>query len=51
MAKREPLNLEKARKRDLLKKFVKEHPSKGDAELFERLLEAMTKSSSEDDQT
>jgi len=47
------LSLEDARKRDLLKRFAKEHPSKGDRERFERLLEAMAnpKSSPEDDQT
>lgn len=50
---RKPLSLEEARKRGLLKQFAKDNPSKGDAELFERLLAAMTspKSSSEDDQT
>ena len=47
------LTLEEARKRGLLKQFAKEHPSKGDRNLFKRLLEAMAKpkSSSEGDQT
>jgi hypothetical protein len=46
-------NLEEARKHGLLTQFAKDHPSKGDRDLFERLLEAMAKpkSSPEADQT
>jgi hypothetical protein len=45
--------LEEARRRGLLEKFAKENPTKGDRDLFKRLLEAMAKpkNSSEDDQT
>lgn len=51
MAKR--LSLEDANKRGLLKRFAKENPSKGDRDLFKRLLEAMAepKTPSEDDRT
>jgi len=50
---KKPLSLEQARERGLLKRFAKEHPLQGDADLFERLLEAMAKpkSSPEADQT
>jgi hypothetical protein len=51
--RRKPIGLEEARKRGLVEKFVLEHPSKGDADLFRRLLKAMSepKAPSEDDQT
>jgi hypothetical protein len=47
------LSLEDANKRGLLKRFAKENPSKGDRDLFKRLLEAMAepKTPSEDDRT
>lgn len=47
------LSLEEARKRGLLKRFAKEHPSESDEELFDRLLDAMAapKSSEESEQT
>lgn len=37
------LSLEEARKQGKLDQFAKEHPSEGDEELFERLLQAMAK--------
>ena len=36
------LSLEEARKKNLLDRFCKEHPSKADQRKFKRLLEAMT---------
>jgi len=41
MARGKYLSLEEARKRGELDRFAKEHPMKGDAERFARLLEAM----------
>ena len=41
MARGKYLSLEEARKQGLLKQFAKEHPSEGDAELFDRLFKAM----------
>ncbi len=38
------LSLEEARRKGLLKRFAKEHPSEGDAQLFDRLLGDMVKS-------
>lgn len=35
------LSLEEARKLKRLSRFVKEHPSEGDAEMFDRLFRAM----------
>jgi len=43
MATGKYLSLEEARRKGLLKRFAKEHPSEGDAQLFDRLLGAMTK--------
>jgi len=37
------LSLEEARKKGLLKRFIKEHPSKGDERLFDKLLERMAR--------
>jgi hypothetical protein len=57
MSRGKYLSLEEARKRGLLERFCKEHPSEGDEERFKRLLESMTnpkpepKSSSEAEQT
>ncbi|NQU62056.1 MAG: hypothetical protein HQ512_13070 [Rhodospirillales bacterium] len=41
MARGKYLSLEEARKAGKLKQFAKEHPSQGDGELFDRLLENM----------
>jgi hypothetical protein len=41
MSRGKYLSLEEARRHELLERFVKEHPSEGDEELFDRLLEAM----------
>ena len=35
------LSLEEARKKGLLKRFIKEHNSKGDMNLFDKLLDRM----------
>jgi hypothetical protein len=37
------LSLEEARKKEQLGRFCKEHPSKGDEEKFDTMLEAMVK--------
>ncbi len=41
MARGKYLSLEEARKLKLLSRFCKEHPSVGDPDRFERLLDAM----------
>jgi len=41
MARGKYLSLEEARNQGRLKQFAKEHPSEGDAELFDRLFKAM----------
>lgn len=41
MSRGKYLSLEEARKSGKLEQFAKEHPSEGDQELFERLLDAM----------
>ena len=53
MARGKYLSLEGARKRGQIDRFCKEHPSEGDEELFDRLLDAMAKvkSSEEGEQT
>ena len=55
MARGKYLSLEEARKGATkgatITRFCKEHPSEGDGELFARLLDAMAKSSPEEDQT
>jgi len=38
------LSLEEARKNNEIERFTKEHPSKGDKEKFDRLLDAMARS-------
>jgi len=43
MATGKYLSLEEARRKGLLKRFAKEYPSEGDERLFDRLLDAMTK--------
>ena len=51
MSRGKYLSLEEARKSGKLKQFAKEHPSKGDGVVFDRLLDAMTKGSATADQT
>lgn len=41
MARGKYLSLEEARKLGKINQFCKEHPSEGDQELFDRLLDAM----------
>jgi hypothetical protein len=50
MSRGKHLSLEEARKQDQLKQFCKEHPSEGNEEVFDRLLDAMAegKPTSED---
>lgn len=43
MATGKYLSLEEARKQDKLKRFIKEHPSKGDEKTFDNLLVRMAK--------
>ncbi len=43
MARGKYLSLEEARKSGRLDRFCKEHPSKGNEQLFDRLLDAMAK--------
>lgn len=42
MSRGKYLSLEEALREKQLKRFAKEHPSKGDKEVFDRLLDAMT---------
>ena len=53
MARGKYLSLEEARKLGKLGRFCKEHPSEGDKEAFDRLMDAMAKpkSSEEGEQT
>lgn len=41
MSQGKHLSLEEARKQNQLKRFCKEHPSEGNEEVFDRLLDAM----------
>ena len=41
------ISLEEARKTGQLDRFIKEHPSKGNKELFNKLLDAATKTEAE----
>lgn len=41
MSRGKYLSLEEARKAKQLQRFAKEHPSEGDAEMFDRLFRAM----------
>lgn len=41
------LSLEEARRTDQLDRFIKEHPSKGNKELLNRLLDAATETEAE----
>ncbi len=43
MARGKYLSLDEARKQGRIDRFCKEHPSEGDEELFDRLLDAMAK--------
>lgn len=45
------LNLSEAQKKELLDRFIKEHPSSGDEEGFDRLLDAMARKPESADQT
>ena len=45
------LSLEEARKKKLLKRFAKEHKSKGNEKAFDELLDNMAKSSAKDEET
>ncbi|MCH8347386.1 MAG: hypothetical protein IH901_02640 [Proteobacteria bacterium] len=45
------ISLEEARKQKKLDRFCKEHPSKGDKKLFDRLFQAMAKKKPEGGQT
>jgi len=45
------LSLEEARKQGDLKRFAKEHPSEGDEEVFDNLLDRMAKNLPTNDQT
>ena len=51
MSRGKHLSLEEARKTGDLKQFAKEHPSEADHERFTRVLNAMSKKPSKDDQT
>ena len=53
MARGKYLSLEEAQKLKRLDRFCKEHPSEGDEELFDRLLDSMAKpkNSEEGEQT
>lgn len=45
------ISLEEAQKEKKLDRFVKAHPSKGDEQAFDAILNAMTRKKSSDDQT
>lgn len=45
MSKGKYYSLEEARKQDKLKRFAKEHPSKGSMQLFDKLLDQAAKGS------
>ena len=51
MATGKYLSLEEARKEKQLKRFAKEHPTKGSKEFFDALLDRMAKSSKEGGKT
>ena len=52
MAQGKYLSLEEARKEGSIKRFCKEHPSKGDMDVFDRLFNAMVSGKPpEEDQT
>ena len=45
------LNLSEAQKKKLLGRFIKDHPSTGDEDEFDRLLDAMARKPESTDQT
>lgn len=45
------LNLSEARKKKILDRFIKDHPSTGDEDEFDRLLDAMARTPESVDQT
>ncbi len=47
MSQGKHLSLEEARKAGLLDRFAKEHPSEGEEDVFDQLLERMAKSKPE----
>ncbi len=49
MARGKYLSFEEARKKDVLKQFIREHPSVGDEKAFDRLFEAMALPKHDDD--
>ncbi|WP_340152060.1 hypothetical protein [uncultured Sneathiella sp.] len=51
MSRGKHLSLEEARKEGKLEQFAKEHPSKGDKKLFDKLFKAMAKKKPEDGKT
>ena len=53
MAQGKYLSLKEAREKGLLKRFARAHPSEGDEDLFDRLLDAMAgpKTTEGDEQT
>jgi hypothetical protein len=44
------LSLKEAKENDKLDQFIKEHPSKGDGELLDEVIEAMSKPKKEKDE-
>jgi len=44
------ISLKEAKERDQLDRFIKEHPSKGDEVLFDKLIETMAKPKKEKDE-
>ena len=51
MSRGKHLSLEEARNQNKLERFAKEHPSKGDKTLFDKLFHAMAKKKPEDGKT
>ena len=51
MSRGKHLSLHEARKKGKLKDFAKEHPSEGDRDLFNKVLDRMAKKPSKDGQT
>lgn len=51
MSRGKNLSLHEVRETGQIKRFCKEHPSEGDTERFDRLLDAMTKTPVAADQT
>ena len=51
MSRGKHLSLEEARNENKLNRFAKEHPSKGDKKLFDKLFTAMAKKKKEGEKT